>query len=73
MSPAKLEMPGGLKDSTEDRIAQLDAENTRFRRLVAELLFENQQLRTAHLYDQVVGTNMNSSSRALHALVKREQ
>jgi hypothetical protein len=36
----------------EDRIMELEIENSRLQRLVAELLLKNQQLRDAHLPNQ---------------------
>jgi hypothetical protein len=36
----------------EDRIMELEVENSRLQRLVAELLVKNQQLRDAHLSNQ---------------------
>ena len=36
----------------EDRIMELEVENSRLRRLVAELLLKNQQLRDGHLPNQ---------------------
>jgi hypothetical protein len=36
----------------EERIMELEVENSRLQRLVAELLLKNQQLRDAHLPNQ---------------------
>jgi hypothetical protein len=36
----------------EDRIMELEVENSRLQRLVAELLLKNQQLRDEHLPNQ---------------------
>jgi hypothetical protein len=41
-------VPGSIKRCIEDRVTELDEENTRLRRLIAELLLKNQQLRAAH-------------------------
>ena len=57
MSQGKPEAEGVRKTSSEDRIDELEAENIRLRRLVAELLFKNQRLRSAHLDDEMVSSS----------------
>ena len=49
MSLGKPEVLSSTKRCIEDRIWELEAENSRLQRLVAELLLKNQQLRDAHL------------------------
>jgi hypothetical protein len=52
MSSGKPEVVGSTKNNIEDRAMELELENLRLRRLVAELLLKNQQLRDAHLLDK---------------------
>jgi hypothetical protein len=52
MSSEKPEVLSSSKRCMEDRIMELEAESSRFQRLVAELLLKNQQLRDAHLPNQ---------------------
>jgi len=40
------------KRCMDDRIMELEIENSRLQRLIAELLLKNQQLRNAHLPNQ---------------------
>jgi len=47
MPSEKTEIPRLINRCTEDRIAELEIENSRLRRLVTELLMKNQQLREA--------------------------
>jgi hypothetical protein len=49
MSLGKPEVLSSTKSCIEDRILELEVENSRLQRLVAELLLKNQQLRDAHL------------------------
>ena len=49
MSLGKPEVLSSTKRCIEDRILELEVENSRLQRLVAELLLKNQQLRDAHL------------------------
>ena len=48
----KPEVLGSMKRCREDRVMELEVENSRLRRLVAELLLRNQQLRDANLPSQ---------------------
>lgn len=52
MSLGKPEVLSSTKRCMEGRIMELEAENSRLQRLVAELLLKNQQLRGAHLPNQ---------------------
>jgi hypothetical protein len=52
MSLGNPEVLSPTKKCMEDRIMELEVENSRLRRLVAELLLKNQQLRVAHLPNQ---------------------
>jgi hypothetical protein len=49
MSLGKPEVLSSTKRCMEDRIMELEVENSRLQRLVVELLLKNQQLRDAHL------------------------
>jgi hypothetical protein len=49
MPSGKPEVVGSAKNDIEDRLMELEFENLRLQRLVAELLLRNQQLRDAHL------------------------
>ena len=49
MSSGKPEVVGSTKNNIEKRVMELELENLRLQRLVAELLLKNQQLRDAHL------------------------
>jgi hypothetical protein len=53
MSSKKSEVVALAQNSMEDRVRELEVENSRFQRLVAELLMKNQQLREAHLPTQI--------------------
>ena len=48
MSSGKPEVVGSTKNNIENRVVELEYENLRLQRLVAELLLKNQQLRDAH-------------------------
>jgi hypothetical protein len=48
MSSGKPEVLSSTKRYMEVRIMELEVENSRLQRLVAELLLKNQQLREAH-------------------------
>jgi hypothetical protein len=48
----KPEVLGSMKRCIEDRVMELEEENSRLQRLVAELLLRNQQLRDANLPSQ---------------------
>ena len=52
MSSGKPEVPSSTEGNMENRVMELEVENSRLQRLVAELLLKNQQLRDAHLPDQ---------------------
>jgi hypothetical protein len=52
MSSGKSELPGSTKKSMEDRLVELEVENSRLQRLVAELLLKNQRLREAQFSSQ---------------------
>ena len=52
MSLGKPEVHSSTKRCIEDRILELEVENSRLRGLVAELLLKNQQLRDSHLPNQ---------------------
>ena len=54
MSSGEPEVPSSIRKGLEDRVMELEVENSRLRRLVAELLLNNQQLRNAHLPDQTI-------------------
>ena len=45
-------MLSSTKRCMDDRIMELEIENSRLQRLIAELLLKNQQLRNAHLPNQ---------------------
>lgn len=49
MSSEKPEVFTSTKRCMEDRMMELEVENSRLQQLVAELLLKNQQLRDAHL------------------------
>jgi len=49
MSSREPEVPSSIRRGLEDRVAELEVENSRLQRLVAELLVNNQRLRNAHL------------------------
>lgn len=65
------EVRGAVKSNSEDRIIELEAQNIRLQGLVAELLFKNQRLRSAHLAYQMVGDSSDRSPCTLSA-VSRE-
>ena len=52
MSLGKPEVLSSTKRCIEDRIMELEVENSRLQQLVAELLLKNQQLRDTHLPNQ---------------------
>jgi hypothetical protein len=52
VSSGKPELPGSTKRSMEDRLVELEVENSRLQRLVAELLYKNQRLREAQFSPQ---------------------
>ena len=52
MSSGKPEVLSSTKKCMEDRIMELEVENSRLLRLVAELLLKNQQLRDKYLPNQ---------------------
>jgi hypothetical protein len=52
MSSGKSEVLSSAKRGMEDRIMELEIENSRLQRLVAELLLKNQQLRDPRLPNQ---------------------
>jgi hypothetical protein len=54
MSSGESEVPSSIRRGLEDRVMEIEVENSRLRRLVAELLLNNQQLRNAHLPDQTI-------------------
>ena len=56
-------MLGASKTNSEDRIIELEAENTRLQSLVAELLFKNQRLRSEYLADQMERDGSDRSPR----------
>jgi hypothetical protein len=45
MSSREPEVPSSIRRGLEDRVMELEVENSRLQRLVAELLLKNQQLR----------------------------
>lgn len=47
-------MPSSIRRGLEDRVMELEVENSRLQRLIAELLLNNQQLRNAHVPDQTI-------------------
>jgi len=49
MSSGKPEVPGSTERNLENRVTELEVENSRLQRLVAELLLKNQKLRDGHL------------------------
>jgi hypothetical protein len=51
----------------EDRIMELEGENSRLQRLLAELLLKNQQLRKAHLPSQSDSGNFNQNRSRPHS------
>ncbi len=61
MAHEKPEVRGAVKSNSEDRLIELEAQNIRLQRLVAELLFKNQRLRSAHLAYQMVGDSSDRS------------
>ena len=52
MSLGKPKVLSSTKRCMADQIMELEIENSRLQRLVAELLLKNQQLRDAHLPNQ---------------------
>jgi hypothetical protein len=54
MSSGEPEVPSSIRRGLEDRVMELEVENSRLQRLVAELLLNNQQLRNAHLPDRTI-------------------
>lgn len=67
MSSGKPEVLSSTKRSMEDRIVELEAENSRLQRLVAELLLNNQQLRDAHLPNQSVSGGVDQNRNRRHS------
>jgi hypothetical protein len=59
MSLGKPKVLGSIERCIEDRVMELEVENSRLRRLVAELLLKNQQLRTAHPPSQNIYESLN--------------
>jgi hypothetical protein len=53
MPSAKPEVLSQANRCMEDRIAELEVENSRLRRLVTELLMKNQQMREAQPSSQI--------------------
>ena len=49
ISPWKLEVTSSNGKYLEDRLTELEVENSRLQRLIVELLFKNQQLRDTRL------------------------
>jgi hypothetical protein len=49
MSSGKPEGPRSTERNMENRVMELEVENSRLQRLVAELLLKNQKLRDGHL------------------------
>jgi hypothetical protein len=63
----KPEVLSSTKRCMEDRIMELEVENSRLQRLVAELLLKNQQLRDAHLPSQSDSGKFDRNQSRLHA------
>jgi hypothetical protein len=59
MSSGKSEVFTSTERRIEDRLTELEVENSRLQRLVAELLLQNQLLRDAHLPNHDVDQNRN--------------
>ena len=70
MSQGTREALGTLTQHNEERITELEAVNTRLRGLVAELLFKNQQLRSASLADRLAGNSSDRFPRNLNASLR---
>lgn len=49
MSSRRPEAPSSTEIDMENRLVELEVENSRLQRLVAELLLKNQKLRYGHL------------------------
>jgi hypothetical protein len=49
MSSGKPDVPSSTERIMENRVMELEVENSRLQRLVAELLLKNQKLRDGHL------------------------
>lgn len=59
MSPGKSEVFRSTERRIEDRLLELEVENSRLQRLVAELLLQNQLLRDAQLPGHNFDQNRN--------------
>jgi hypothetical protein len=59
MSLGKSEVFGSTERRMEDRLTELEVENSRLQRLVAELVLQNQLLRDAHLPSHTFDQNRN--------------
>lgn len=53
MSEGTEDVAGAIKTKSEDRSAELEAQNTRLQLLIAELLLKNERLRSAYRADQI--------------------
>ena len=63
-------MPSSIRRGLEDRVMELEVENSRLQRLIAELLLSNQQLRNGHVPDQTIAEHSIRTrvARDLHLL-----
>ena len=59
MSSRRPEAPSSTEIDMENRLVELEVENSRLQRLVAELLLQNQLLRDAHLPSHNFDQNRN--------------